>query len=218
MMVGTGLGGSQSWLPPPFVAACASRQDCRLQARWPAPLNAPAGDPSRSGGARKATLRPSNPPMCPDSSPLGEPVFRSADAARLGSVSLRQLQWWDEQKLVSPRQDDRRRIYAPEQVLEILTVAALRRKGLSLQKIRKVLRALRRELGRLGSRVWSAQSQLYLITDGHSIFVDGQPESVLNRIADSTKPMYLVSLTDMAKQVASENASSRYRAKQLDLF
>jgi DNA-binding transcriptional MerR regulator len=35
----------------------------------------------------------------------------------------------------------------PQQVLEILTVSALRRKGLSLQKIRRVLRLMRRELG-----------------------------------------------------------------------
>ena len=66
--------------------------------------------------------------------------FRSADVARMADVSLRQMQWWDERKLVSPRIEDHRRVYIPEQVLEILTVAALRRKGLSLQKIRKVLR------------------------------------------------------------------------------
>jgi DNA-binding transcriptional MerR regulator len=82
---------------------------------------------------------------------LGEPVFLSADVARIAGVSLRQLQWWDERKLVSPRIEDHRRVYVPDQVLEILVVAALRRKGLSLQKIRKVLRMLRRELGQKGS-------------------------------------------------------------------
>jgi DNA-binding transcriptional MerR regulator len=82
-------------------------------------------------------------------------------------------------------------VYVPEQVLEILTVAALRRKGLSLQKIRKVLRLLRRELGQQGS-VLMAKSKAYLVTDGNSVLVDGRPEDVLNRIAEARNPMYLI--------------------------
>ena len=57
-----------------------------------------------------------------------ECLFLSADVARMAGVSLRQMQWWDERKLVSPRIKDHRRVYITEQVLEILTVAALRRK------------------------------------------------------------------------------------------
>ena len=56
-----------------------------------------------------------------------ECLFLSADVARMAGVSLRQMQWWDERKLVSPRIKDHRRVYMTEQVLEILTVAALRR-------------------------------------------------------------------------------------------
>src|SRR5262249_25057524 len=59
---------------------------------------------------------------------LGERVFLSADVSRMARVSLRQLQWWDERKVVSPRKEDHRRAYLPEQVLESLTVAALRQK------------------------------------------------------------------------------------------
>ena len=82
--------------------------------------------------------------MLPERGASIEWLFLSADVARMAGVSLRQMQWWDERKLVSPRIKDHRRVYIPEQVLEILTVAALRCKGLSLQKIRKVLRATSR--------------------------------------------------------------------------
>ena len=156
--------------------------------------------------------------MFSDKSPLGERVFLSADVARLAGVSLRQLQWWDERKVVAPRHDDRRRVYVPEQILEILTVAALRRKGLSLQKIRKVLRLLRRELGHQGSQIWSVEPKLYLITDGNSLFVDDRAESVLSRIAEAAKPMYLVCLTDQVERITSEKAAHRYRTRQLQLF
>ena len=95
--------------------------------------------------------------MFTDQGPLGEPVFVSADVARLAGISLRQLQWWDERKLVSPRQEGHRRVYVTEQVLEILTVAVLRLKGVSLQKIRRILRLWRRWLGHQGSNVRPAK-------------------------------------------------------------
>src|SRR5512132_2889045 len=132
--------------------------------------------------------------MFTDKGPLGERVFLSADVARLAGISLRQLQWWDERKLVSPRQEGHRRVYVPEQALEILTVSVLRRKGVSLQKIRRILRLLHRGLGHQGSNVRSASSQLFLVTDGNTIFIEDQPENVLNRLDDANKPMYLVSL------------------------
>lgn len=176
------------------------------------------GRRAAAGGSSPAVEHPRNAPvMLPERSALGERVFLSADVARLAGVSLRQLQWLDERKLVSPPIEDHRRVYTGEQVLEILTVAALRRKGLSLKKIRKVLRLLRRELGQQG-RILVAKSNSYLVTDGNSLFVDDQPEGVLDRIADSKHATYLVCLTDLMKRITSEQAPCRYRTKQMQLF
>jgi DNA-binding transcriptional MerR regulator len=155
--------------------------------------------------------------MRADRKPLGERIFFSSDVARLTGVSLRQLQWWDERKVVSPRKEDRRRVYAPEQVLEVQTVAALRRKGLSLQKIRRVLRLLRGDPGRLGQRAWSGQPGLYLITDGQSIALEDQVEAVLNRLTEATRPVYLVCLSDQTKRITTDR-TRRYRTRQLPLF
>ena len=156
--------------------------------------------------------------MFTEKGPLGDRVFHSADVVRLAGISLRQLQWWDERKLVSPRQEGHRRVYVPEQVLEILTVAVLRRKGVSLQKIRRILRLLRRELGHQSSHIRSANSKLYLVTDGNSTFIEDQPEIILNRLAEANKPMYLVCLSEQMKGITCEKAPRRYRSKQLQLF
>ena len=146
-------------------------------------------------------------------------LFLSADVARMASISLRQMQWWDERKLVSPRIQDHRRVYLTEQVLEILTVAALRRKGLSIQRIRKVLRLLRREIVQHLSSLLAGQSKVYVITDGDSVVVDDHPDGVLNRIAEAKQPMYLVCLTEQMDRIASaqDRPSSRYRTKQTQI-
>ncbi len=158
-------------------------------------------------------------PMAADHKPLGERVFLSVDVTRLAGVSLRQLQWWDERKVISPHKDDHRRVYAPEQVLEILTVSALRRKGLSLQKIRKILRQLRRELVNEDKlMVANADTRVYLVTDGKSTWFDHDSGRVLTRLTGAKASMYVVSLTDQVNRISSAQAPHRYRAKQLPLF
>src|SRR6266849_8674544 len=93
-------------------------------------------------------------------------VYASSDVARISGVSLRQLQWWDEQRVVSPRHDGHKRVYLPNEVIEVTVIAELRRKGFSLQKIRRVLRYLQRERGRRLSEVLQSESDLHLVTDG----------------------------------------------------
>ena len=94
-------------------------------------------------------------------------TFASSDVSRIAQVSLRQLQWWDERKVVSPRQDGHKRVYMPEEVVEISVIAELRRKGFSLQKIRRVLKYLQREMGkRLGD---ARQSLAHCWNERHRI-------------------------------------------------
>src|SRR5215469_9229540 len=92
--------------------------------------------------------------------------FNSTDVARICGVSLRQLQWWDERNVVSPRQDGHKRIYAREEVVEISVIAELRRKGFSLQKIRRVLRFLQKEMGKRLNDALASSSDVHLLTDG----------------------------------------------------
>src|SRR5580693_3318404 len=90
----------------------------------------------------------------------GDRTFASSDVSRIAQVSLRQLQWWDERKVVSPRHAGHKRVYQPEEVIEITVITELRRKGFSLQKIRRVLRFLQREMGRRLADVLSTESKL----------------------------------------------------------
>ena len=101
----------------------------------------------------------------PASSPEAQ-GYNSSDVARICGVSLRQLQWWDERNVVSPRQDGHKRIYMAEEVVEISVIAELRRKGFSLQKIRRVLRFLQKDMGKRLSEALAGSADVHLLTDG----------------------------------------------------
>ena len=128
-------------------------------------------------------------------------TYTSTDVAKIAGVSLRQLQWWDEKKVVSPRHEGHKRIYLPEEVIEITVIAELRRKGFSLQKIRRVLRFLQREMGRRLADVLSSDSRLHLLTDGKAIYLEDQQERIINLMKNARQPMFLVCVSDQARRL-----------------
>jgi DNA-binding transcriptional MerR regulator len=148
---------------------------------------------------------------------IEERVFFSSEVSRMAGVTLRQLQWWDERKLVTPRKQDHRRLYTPRQVLEILTAGELRRKGLSLQKIRRVLRLLRRGLNDRFGEDLEYGSRLFVLTDGRLLFLEEQPEKVLARLTEARNAMCLVCLSDLIHRILAPDII-RLSSRQLSLF
>jgi DNA-binding transcriptional MerR regulator len=128
-------------------------------------------------------------------------AYSSSDVARVANVSLRQLQWWDERHVVSPEHQGHKRVYSPEQVVEITVIAELRRKGFSLQKIRRVLRYLQREMGRRLSEVLSNESDLHLLTDGKTIYLEERQERIIDLLKNARQPMFLVCVTDQVRRL-----------------
>lgn len=137
--------------------------------------------------------------------------FNSSEVARICGVSLRQLQWWDERNVVSPRQDGHKRIYLTEEVVEISVIAELRRKGFSLQKIRRVLRFLQRDMGKRLSEAIAASSDVHLLTDGKSIYLEEAPNRIIDLLKNARQPMFLVCVTDQVKRLSA--AAERKPAK-----
>ena len=130
-----------------------------------------------------------------------ERTFSSSDVSGIAAVSLRQLQWWDERKVVSPRHEGHRRIYLASEVVEITVIAELRRKGFSLQKIRRVLRFLQKEMGRRLAEVMQAASDLHLVTDGKSIYLEEKQDRIIDIFKNSRQPMFLVCVSDQVRRL-----------------
>lgn len=129
--------------------------------------------------------------------------YNSTEVARICGVSLRQLQWWDERSVVSPRQDGHKRVYMTEEVVEISVIAELRRKGFSLQKIRRVLRFLQKDMGKRLSDALASSSDVHLLTDGKSIYLEEAPDRIIDLLKNAKQPMFLVSVSDQVRRLSA---------------
>ena len=132
---------------------------------------------------------------------LGGREFTSSAISEVTGVSLRQLQWWDEQRVVSPRHTGHKRVYLTEEVVEVAVIAELRRKGFSLQKIRRVLRFLQKEMGKRVDQIMSADSEMHLLTDGKSIYLEDNQERIIDILKSAKQPMFLVCVTDQVRRL-----------------
>ncbi|MSV28529.1 MAG: MerR family transcriptional regulator [Bryobacterales bacterium] len=135
-----------------------------------------------------------------------EAVFGSNDVARIAGITLRQLQWWDEKKVVSPNQDGHKRLYVAHEVVEIAVIAELRRKGLPLQKIRRILRFLDREMSKRLAGVFKGEAELHLLTDGKTAHFEGDHDSIINLLKRAKQPMFLVCVSDLVQRMDITNA------------
>jgi len=141
-----------------------------------------------------------------------EQTYTSSDVSRIAQVSLRQLQWWDERKVVSPRHEGHKRVYNPEEVVEVTVIAELRRKGFSLQKIRRVLRFLQKEMGKRLHEVLSGENDVHLVTDGKSVYLEDDSERIIDILKNAKQPMFLVSVSDQVRRL-SGNLPARKPAR-----
>jgi len=91
----------------------------------------------------------------------------------------------------------------PEEVVEISVIAELRRKGFSLQKIRRVLKYLQREMGKRLGDALASEAEVHLLTDGKSIFLEESPDRIIDLLKSARQPMFLVCVTDQLRRFSA---------------
>ena len=97
--------------------------------------------------------------------------FTSNEVIVLTGITARQLQWWDERSIVVPERQGHRRIYAWEQLVTVAVICQLRRRGFSLQRVRKVIRFLQQEFGTNLAATVGTASEYHLLTDGTHLYL-----------------------------------------------
>ena len=129
------------------------------------------------------------------------PGYNSSDVARICGVSLRQLQWWDERGLVVPSRAGHKRLYSLDDLAEVAVICELRARGFSLQKIRRIVRFLQRELGKRLVETVRSTSEYHLLTDGRHIFLEDSARGVIDILKNSRQPMLTVCLSDTVERM-----------------
>jgi len=127
--------------------------------------------------------------------------FSSKQVVSLTGISPRQLQWWDEQGIVSPVRQGRNRVYSLADVTELSVISELRARGFSLQRVRRVVRFLQREMGKRLVETVRSGSEVHLLTDGQRIYVETSARQVIDVLKNSRQPLLTICLSDKLREI-----------------
>ena len=127
--------------------------------------------------------------------------FPSSEVIALTGITPRQLQWWDERGVVKPQREGHRRLYSMNQVTEVAVICELRRKGFSLQGVRKVLRFLEREIKTGLAEIVNHRSEYHLLTDGTHLYLETSARQIVDILKNSSQPILGICLSDTVRQI-----------------
>jgi DNA-binding transcriptional MerR regulator len=130
--------------------------------------------------------------------------FTSNQVIALTGITARQLQWWDERGLVVPSRQGRNRLYSADDLAEIAVLSQLRRKGFSLQRVRKIMRFLQRELGKRLVETVTDGSEYHLLSDGNRIYLKSSAPEIVDVLKNARQPIMSICVSDAVREIHSE--------------
>jgi DNA-binding transcriptional MerR regulator len=145
--------------------------------------------------------------------------YSAREVAALTGLSARQLQWWDESRLVLPTVAPRRteaggfteRRYSPVEMLELMVLADLRRRGVSVRKLRALMDVLRERFGvRLFETIGDGGT-VTLLTDGREIYARTSRGDLFNVFKAPDQPLLVVG-ADLKQLTAKARRKRRVKS------
>ncbi len=137
--------------------------------------------------------------------------YSSREVTALTGLTADQLRWWERQKLIAPAVASHRtdaggfteRRYTPVDLLELLVLADLRRRGFGIPELLDLIAALKEYFG---VRVYEAAGDggpVTLLTDGREIYAKMQDGRLFNILRDPTQPLLVIGGEQKWKKLAS---------------
>jgi len=144
-------------------------------------------------------------------------TYGSREVAALTGLTARQLQWWDARGIFTPTVGTRptpaggftERRYSLVELLELLVLADLRRRGFTVRNIRLLLDTLRQ---RFGLRLYDAIEgrSLRLFTDNRDVFARTDAGQLFSLVRCAGQPMLMLG-EDALKELGARPVSRRKR-------
>ena len=88
-----------------------------------------------------------------------------------------------------------------EDIAEVAVICQLRSRGFSLQRVRKVMRALKAEFGKRLAETVTGGAEYHLLTDGNHIYLETSTKQIVDILENSRQPMLAICLTETVRQV-----------------
>ena len=123
--------------------------------------------------------------------------YTAREVAALTGLTARQLQSWDSSRVFLPAIAPRKtsaggfteRRYTPVDVLELLALADLRRRGFSPAVLKQMMDTLREFFRRRLSETLDDAGEMRLLSDGQGLFVRTRQGHVFDLLADPNQPL-----------------------------
>lgn len=146
--------------------------------------------------------------------------YSSREVTALTGLTARQLQGWDSARVFPSAIPSRRtsaggfteRRYSPVDVIELLALADLRRRGFTPADLRQMMDALRDYFRRRLSETLDDAGDMRLLTNGSALFLRTRQGHVFDLLVDPTQP--LVTGEGLALTPVTGRARPRRRAKR----
>jgi DNA-binding transcriptional MerR regulator len=147
--------------------------------------------------------------------------YSAREVAAKTGLTARQLQWWDDHRLfashVAPRRTERggytERRYTPVDVLELTVLARLRRQGLTVSQLRRILEILRDKFGVRLFETIGDSGPVTLLTDGHDVYARTETGDLFNLLRDPVQPLLMIGAPEELRELSARVAKPRRRSK-----
>lgn len=147
--------------------------------------------------------------------------YSSREVAAQTGLTANQLQWWDRRGLYVPSVPTHRteaggfteRRYTPIELLELMVLADLRRRGFSLGRIRRLLSVLR---ARFQVRLFEAiegGGPVTLFIDGDDIYARTESGEYFNVLDNPRQPLLVLGQEPRLRQLTAREHHARPKAK-----
>jgi len=149
-------------------------------------------------------------------------TYTSREVAAMTGLTARQLQWWDAVRLfaahIAPKKTERggftERRYTPVDLLELLVLAELRRQGLSVADLRRLLETLRDRFGVRLFETIGGGGPVTLLTDGHDVYGRTDRDELFNLLRDPLQPLLMLAEVDGLRELTARAARGRKRQRR----
>jgi DNA-binding transcriptional MerR regulator len=148
--------------------------------------------------------------------------YSAREVTALTGLTARQLQTWDAARIfpsaIAPRRTSAggftERRYTPVDVIELLALAHLRKRGFTPAALKQMMDALRDYFRRRLSETLDDAGELRLLTDDRGLFLRTRQGHIFDLLADPTQP--LVTGDGLPLRPVSGRAKARKRIKAKD--